>query len=329
MVFRDFTEKDIDACVKLLQTGHDSGFCRERFEWLHLQNPHAPSRIALALDNDRLVGFYAVIKKTMQINGKAYIGGRDIDPVVHPDFRRKGMFSRLLDYGLKNFTEIDVLFNFANSLSEPGFLKHGWRSLGNLQDYIFQTDIKGRGTKQVIASALSWGRLAIVSRNPVGNTIEEICPSSFGRYDWLFDATPHAPIQVTREPDYLDWRYLKKPGRPYRFFAEKNQGTITRIYILKFEEADAEITLCDVAQTVEAGSSFAALFHELRGLSQGYKIKIWGSFHRGCRWQFVRNPLNTQPGMNVLVRQMPGRGLQPDLFHIQNWLFTHGDLEVI
>ena len=329
LAFRDFTERDIDACVQLLREGHDPRFSRGRFAWLHLQNPLAPSRIALAWDNNRLIGFYAVIKKKLLINGQTCIGGRDIDPVVHPDFRGKGVFGRLLQYGLVNFTEIDVLFNFANTLSAPGFLKQGWQSLGMLQDYIFQTDHNGWGVKPVFASALSWSHLALVERSQDRRTVEEVWPGSLRDYDGLFDCLLDSGIQVERGAEYLDWRYLKKPGCNYRFFAEKNQGSIERLYILKFNEDIPEIILCDVVQTFDAGSSFAALFCELRGLGRGYKIKIWGSFHRALQRQFVKKPFSAQFGQNVLVRQVPGKNNQPELYHIQNWMITHGDLEVI
>jgi hypothetical protein len=148
-------------------------------------------------------------------------------------------------------------------------------------------------------------------------------------YDRLFDCRPGTGIQVERGAEYLDWRYLKKPGRGYRFFAEKNQGSIDRLYILKFNEAVSEIILCDVVQTFDAGTSFAALFHELRGMGRGYKIKIWGSFHRALQRQFVKKPFSAKFGQNVLVRQGQGKNNQNEFYYMKNWMITHGDLEII
>ena len=95
MEIREFRPEDRQGCLDLLRRGHDPDFSAERFDWLHFQNPMAPSNIALCLDDGEVVGFYAAIKKKVIIDGIEYIGARDIDPVVSPAYRGRGIFSSL------------------------------------------------------------------------------------------------------------------------------------------------------------------------------------------------------------------------------------------
>lgn len=136
---RKYSLQDKDKCVDLLQRAHDSKFTIERFDWLHHHNPMAPSDIALVLDGENVVGFYGALKKTAIINDREYVIARDIDPVVDPNYRRRGLFGKMLDFALENFTDIDFFYNFANKASAPGFLKRGWQSIGPLRDCVSQT----------------------------------------------------------------------------------------------------------------------------------------------------------------------------------------------
>lgn len=330
VMIRDFTVDDQSACLQLLQTGHDPAFSPARFEWLHLQAPLSPSRMALAWDGPRLVGCYAVIRKPLLHCGRALLGGRDVDPVVHPDYRGRGVFQRLLKYGLEHFKDIDVFFNFANAASAPGFLKQGWQHVGDLHDRVFQVGIQSAGVKQVAARALSVGK-QLCSRAPLVDVkVTEVRPERFGDYPQLAGPAVAGQVQVVRDAVWLDWRYLRKPAQSYRFFAQTHHGQVERLYILATEAKGGDLTLCDLLEApLATGGSLSPLFHALRREGMKGKVKIWDRFHSDSRRQFIKKPLARASGMPVFIRQGMGRSGRPELLSLDNWLLTHGDLEVV
>ncbi len=101
MIIRTYADKDKASLLRLLQHGHDATFTQERFEWQHEKSPGSPSEIVVAVHRDEVIGCYAAIKKTVLIGTESFIGGRDIDPVVDPRFRRRGVFTALLEFSVE------------------------------------------------------------------------------------------------------------------------------------------------------------------------------------------------------------------------------------
>jgi GNAT superfamily N-acetyltransferase len=327
---RDFEASDLDQCIRLLQVGHDPEFDYERFAWLHFKNALAPSRMAVAEEKGRIIGFYGVIKKRLNIEGKGYIGGRDIDPVVHPEFRGRGIFSRLLDYGLNNFREVDIFFNFANELSAPGFLKSGWRRVGLLEDCVFQAGVDLAKPKQLLLYYLCWGALHLRFKKPGESIrIKELPSESVTQFRDDLTVFTGSNIYVERDWAYLQWRYLQKPGQSYRFFLESWADCPQKLYITKLDLCSDEIILCDHVATTGTEPSLWALFDHFRQQGKTCKIKIWRSCPASFRREFVHKPFAKSRGCNFLVRSLPGKLASANVFELDRWFITHGDLEAI
>jgi N-acetylglutamate synthase-like GNAT family acetyltransferase len=325
---REFENRDLDGCVRLLQSGHDPDFTVERFRWLHLVNTLAPSRMAVAEDAGQIVGFYGVIKKKILCGGVEYCGGRDVDPVVHPGYRGQGIFSRLLEYGIANFSEVDIFFNFANAASAPGFLRKGWQVAGNLDDRVFQV-APDWSPKQILLYCLCWGKLALQPRFRAGETrIEEVQPERVARLLTELKTAPGNGLEVIRDGDYLRWRYLDKPGPGYRFLLESRAGRPEKLYILN-APGGGEVALCDVVAADGAQPSLQALFAHLRREGGPCKVKVWDRFPEALGRELVRKPFGGGRGCNFLVRRTPGSSLPESACRFDNWTITHGDLEVM
>lgn len=329
LMIQEFTLADQAACLQLLRTGHDPCFSLERFEWMHLRAPLSPSRMALAWDGAQLVGCYAVIRKPLLCRGQLLLGGRDVDPVVHPAYRGRGVFQLLLRYGLEHFSDIDVFFNFANSASAPGFLKQGWQRAGVLGDRVFQVGVQGCRVKQIAARALSVAHQLRCAGLREEVNVTECRPCRFADYSHLTSPVD-GQVQVIRDPAWLDWRYLGKPAQGYRFFSQTRNDQVERLYILSVESKGSDLTLCDMLEApAAAGGSLSPLFQALRQVGMKGKVKIWDRFHPDSRRQFIKKPLTRPGGMPVFIRQGAGRAARPELLTLDNWLLTHGDLEVV
>ena len=101
------------------------------WEWAYLRNPFGSPRVALAYDNDVLVGHYA----TIPINLVSYSGDRlcshlSMTTMIDKKYVRYGLFQLLAEhvYDSLNDLNIDFVYGYPNSNSKPGFKKRlGWQ----------------------------------------------------------------------------------------------------------------------------------------------------------------------------------------------------------
>jgi len=203
-----YAENDIPEIIDLIRLSFGHDFSAERWHWLHYKNLLAPSFIILARDDNKIIGIYSVIKKEITINGKKYIAGRDIDPVVHPEYRGKGIFSKLLKAGYEMCKgEIDIHFNFANEQSEAGFLKNGWTQVRNRK-------LAFPGIQKLNKFLRLLVRLTPV-KTPICKIIEIEHPEKF-QMNHEFNSDKN--ICIKKNMEYIIWRYCSNPDKQYRYF---------------------------------------------------------------------------------------------------------------
>jgi hypothetical protein len=242
--------------------------------------------------------------------------------VVHPQFRKKGVFSQLLSHALRNFSEIDLFFNFANEQSKPGFLKNGWQEIGCLSDCIFQLRYDKIISKEYIAYCLSKIKKASTTGKP--RQIDSIKPQDFDGFSRI---TPN--ISVERSYDYIKWRYLLNPISKYHYVAEQTGLGIEKVAIAKLDEACGEVLLCDMLNsnsTVNCSIAFLIAYFSNKKFA---KIKTWKSCSLKLRSQMVSNPLKNKCGQSFLVRNGPNRKMLSSIFNLKEWMITPGDLEIL
>jgi len=320
---REFRPEDRQGCLDLLRRGHDRDFSAERFDWLHFQNPMAPSDIAICVDDREVVAFYAAIKKKVIIDGVAHLGARDIDPVVSPDYRGRGIFSNLLQHALTNFTKIDFFFNFANSQSTPGFLKNGWKLVGNLRDYVCQLGYERIPSRKFCLYLLTGSR--------IGSRDAEIVRSiGFDELEEFTDRSPVPPsgrIWVERSLPYLKWRYRDSPLHEYDCWARFSDGRIAGLCITEFVASRNALYIMDL---VDYHRGDFRLSPFLPFLAQRYRNAwtcIWQTTPVLARRHFLTNPLHRKAGGNFLFRPSASRPVRAPSFDLNQWFICPGDSE--
>lgn len=253
-----YSKDDIDDVLDLLSLGFNHSFSKERWLWLHHQNLLAPSSILLAKDENKLIGVYSVIRKRLCFKGKIIIGGRDIDPVVHPDYRGKGVFSILLNEGKQKFQDVDVFYNFANDKSAPGFIKNGWSEITYRKLLVINLPIIRDFYGLII--------LLISSRLKTENlSISTI--SSF--YDFKFnndEMSYEGEIYVEKSKSYYEWRYTQNPDKEYMFYVCKNDTRHIGVIVCSVNQT--KLTIVDIVclagyQKVQLLKLFLINLHKL------------------------------------------------------------------
>ncbi len=72
---------------------------RERFKWRYEDNPYTKSPYCyLALDGEKVVGHCGSVVQKFRSDEEEYYFCTPADAVVHPDYRRKGVFSSVLEF---------------------------------------------------------------------------------------------------------------------------------------------------------------------------------------------------------------------------------------
>ncbi len=108
-----------------------------RFDWEYYNNPSyaKPMAVVAVNEDDEVVGFRGWIPGLVKGNGSVFLIARAADAVVLPSCRKQGIFSKMTVCSLSYLHDngVDAILNLtSNSQSNPGNIKLGWKSIGQL-----------------------------------------------------------------------------------------------------------------------------------------------------------------------------------------------------
>lgn len=209
---------DVQEVVDLLRTCLGEGSVPRNaafWRWKHEGNPFGPSPVLVATAGGRIVGVRAFLRWSWNSAGTEVPAVRAVDTATHPDWRGRGIFSRLTRQLVAQVAEEGAafVFNTPNRKSGAGYRKMGWRSVGRLPVYV----------RPLRASALlhlaGAGRRTVPSipapLQPVSAFLERPESEAFlARVDGARRDDPRLRTAMT--PGYLRWRYGDVPGVDYR-----------------------------------------------------------------------------------------------------------------
>ncbi len=111
---------------------------REFWRWKHDRNPFGASPVLVAEAEGRIVGLRAFMRWQWQSGGNTVPAVRAVDTVTHPDWRGRGIFTRLTLRLVEEMQEEGVafVFNTPNARSRPGYLKMGWQDVGRVSLWV-------------------------------------------------------------------------------------------------------------------------------------------------------------------------------------------------
>lgn len=89
----------------------------------------------VAVDGEKVVGFQSFFYWPYSFEGKNFQSYQSGNSLVHPEYRGKRLFARMLDHIHQNSigNEIDFLMGFPVQASYNSFLKNGWTNLFDLK----------------------------------------------------------------------------------------------------------------------------------------------------------------------------------------------------
>ncbi len=204
----------------------------ERWEWKHLQNPLNPPqpKVVVAVDGDRIVGARPFMLAKIRVDNSTFLVGQPCDTMVHPEYRRQGIFSRMNDLAIEQARTMGVslFYNFPNPFALPGNLKQGWQKVIPLESLIrFQKPVQvaeakfGRGVASKVAGTsyrmLFGGILKRRCRPEEHSWRIETSDTFIEQLAGLEKLYREDKIELERSRTYLKWRIDQHPGHTYRY----------------------------------------------------------------------------------------------------------------
>ena len=318
------------------------------WQWQFKDNPSGKAVCFLAESKGQIVGQYVTIPTRFVTHGKDTLLAFSCDTMIHPGYRRQGMFSALARevYGsLKTLSGITLVWGFPNDQSLPGFVeKLDWQMLPALPLMVLPINPLNM----------------ILHSVPLLNGLGKNLPGSMGpdtdvsfstgvqglrvdpveHFDEAFDLlwqehSTMAPVMQVRDSRYLEWRYLSIPEFNYRPFTVRRDGhllgyMVIRMMVLKGQTFGVLVDLFPFP---------LASFSVLQGVFSFAKqfVKAHGGDFVTCllpreqagilkKAGFKRVPEVINPKTWRLGYRCAGDGLSGNLDY---WHVTYGDTDVV
>ncbi|MDZ7695547.1 MAG: GNAT family N-acetyltransferase [Deltaproteobacteria bacterium] len=325
------------------------------WRWQFRYNPAGEGFCALAEDHGRIVGQYAVIPTRFWMNGKRSRFAMSCDTMIHPAYRRKGLFTKLAREVYRHIESvhgIQTVWGFPNKASLPGFTMHlDWRLLklfplrvmplrplgicyGLL--YLGKKPFPARGASRRHKHAKGEGKSVGFARRH-GLVIEPLRRFS-EEFDVLWKTHGSlVPIIQVRNADYLNWRYFGVSDFGYRVFAIRQNRQLAGYIVLRIMTQMGCFfgVLTDVFPfPVQDIPTTSEVFRFARDYcrTQGAEFltclisRADPSFLRNAGFFKIPKVLNPRPWY-FGARYSPGDA--PVLSREKDWHLTYGDTDIV
>ncbi len=241
---RQYHPDDKNAFLSLYRTvmGREQG--TKWFAWKYEQNPytdHVP--MIVGVDGGEIVAARPFFALPISHNGRCETVLQPADAMVHPDHRRQGLFTRMTERAIEQYTgAYRFFFNFPNARSLSGNLTLGWRVVSKRPCYYriahpervaaAQTDHRAIHLLGKLATPIATGyhRLRDYTASETATTTVRTEPNLLlTELTALYATAVSDEIHACRDEQFYRWR-LANPNWIYRtYLAENASGPIAAI----------------------------------------------------------------------------------------------------
>jgi GNAT superfamily N-acetyltransferase len=331
---REDTGRILDL-VKLCMGEGKIPYHVDYWRWKHQDNLFGPSACLLGEVGGRLVGLRVFMRWTWLAGGVMVPAVRAVDTATHPEWRGRGVFSRLNRSLVKQMKAegIAFIFNTPNDQSLPANLKMGWVSVGRVSLWV-----RALRSLRLIHSLLFSRRLgSAVADSDVNEDVGEPMLNVMEQavFPRFLETLPLSAdrFSTPRNSDYLRWRYVEIPGLEYRavWHLDGKDGAVV-IFRIKSEHGLRELRLCEVlvGTSVKSGRMGRDLLRSVVRETEAHfasAMAVTGTPEQRVllRTGFFPAP-RVGPVMTVRLLNGVKNGLNP--LHRTDWRLSIGDLEL-
>lgn len=231
---RPFEPADRDPYLELYGEVFGTRPGKAWFDWKYAENPYADGVPVVVAERDgRLVGARSFLALALRTPDGRVDAFQACDTMVHPDHRRRGLFTRMTRDALARYAGGPALsFNFPNERTLAGNRKLGWQLVENLAVYHrFQDPSQHLGAvpsalrRPLAAGASGLLRLGERLRAPdaPGVAVERHAEVPVALLAELSRTGQPAAFHVPRDERFYGWRYAR-PDRRYDTYVARRDG---------------------------------------------------------------------------------------------------------
>jgi hypothetical protein len=205
--------------------------------WKYVSNPLADSNpdVIVALDNGIIRGARPFFLTQMWLNDSKIVAAQHCDTMVHPDFRKEGIFNKMGTYSMNYLKEHNyaLSYGFPGPMSRPGFLRQGYKIVAPTE-IMFKPFNSARLLSKRINNQLLNKSMSFFFDTFLNSKIRRIIPQK-GYSIEIFENIPqgldeidtwkpHNTIDLVRNKIILKWRFDDHPEHRYKYIlVRKNQ----------------------------------------------------------------------------------------------------------
>lgn len=313
-------------------------------EWWSFGCPDARSGYQVAECDGRIVGLQPMAIFNYRDAGRMVKGAVLSGVAVHPDYRRRGIFSALLDACEREAWNRDAAFvtSMPNERSLPGFARAGYTDLGRRSLLVHPLrSVALGGTLLPVAGHLAGTvvaalrHLTISSANAAPFTVRPArrFPADLGKLAQAVDQPGHG-LGIHRSHAWLSWRYLAAPGRTYDLTEAREPGGRLAGLAVTTTEDRGRLRLAYVMDLLSVGATataslLASLFARLRDDGVHAVVTVLGgaiSRATGIRHAFWKIPgWAPVKRFHTVARFHPDAAVPSRWQSLDGWHVTLGD----
>lgn len=238
---RPYEPPDADDVLALYETVWGSEHDADWLAYKDAENPYVDDTSMLVAETDgTVVGARPAIPVPMRVGDTDLLGCYLVSLMVHPDHRRRGLFTRMMSRGLEHYADagVSVCVNYGNELSAPGYRKLGFEHVGSGPGQYIRVQRPGQFVDAHVPSPAD--RVARTAANAVGQGYHAV-------RDWLAVDLPErdagSELSVDRrdrlaadllarlyERDQPDGIHTRREPTFYRWLAD-NPGWTYETYV--------------------------------------------------------------------------------------------------
>ena len=189
---------------------------KDWFLWKFRDNPFGESILACAEEKGKITGCVAYGMQDFMFESKIIKGVLSFETFVHPEYQRRGIFSKLLYIAEKKAIErgVKLMLNFPNTNSLKGFLNKDWIKL-NVSEYYIKS-------KKLFTIPIHFFEI----RKGFVPAASEINLLDFSKN---FEQFQQKNLHTVITGSYLKWRFDTLPKTTYHFFDQSSFNLVVRV----------------------------------------------------------------------------------------------------